>query len=130
VTGDVPPLTGRPVRQQNGGVRRLLLLAFGLSLLLWTTASPADAVLRQDVASMSGGACALVPDAGDTGGTDQQWRARHQTIAVTAWKVVPVHAGLATALVLGPGDWSRRVSAPDPPVRPAPRYLRHTPLLI
>jgi hypothetical protein len=118
VTGDVPPLTGRPVRQQNGGVRRLLLLAFGLSLLLWTTASPADAVLPQDVAS------------GDTGGTDQQWRARHQTIAVTAWKVVPVHAGLATALVLGPGDWSRRVSAPDPPVRPAPRYLRHTPLLI
>jgi hypothetical protein len=83
---------------------------------------------------MSGVGCSLV--AGDThspGESDQHWRAQHHTIAAvteSVWKSAVVHADLAASRTAMPFDVAPATSSPDPPVRSAPLYLRHTPLLI
>jgi hypothetical protein len=112
---------------------RYTLLALAAAVLLWTAASaapmaPSDAVTM----SASTAACHLT-DAPAPDDSDGQWRGLHYPVAAIAesvWKSAPIHAELAAgrgALVF---DLAHTVSSPDPPVRSAPHYLRHTPLLI
>ncbi len=111
-----------------------MLLAIGLSALLWT----ADARTRQataaDVFTMSGAGSGQV--AGDSHGqseSDRQWRARQHTVAAVTespWKSAPVHASLAATPSPRTFDPACAASSPDPPACSALPYLRHTPLLI
>ena len=123
-----------PVTGQNGRVRRLLLLAMGLSALLWTAAARTGSVPPDDILTMSGvGSCLLAADSHGPSDSDQQWRARHHTIAAvteSVWKSAPVHAALAATPSAQAFETARAAGSPDPPVRSAPHYLRHTPLLI
>jgi hypothetical protein len=67
------------------------------------------------------------------GDADQHWRAQHHAIAAvteSVWKSSLVHAALAATPSARPFDTRRVDNSPDPPLRFAPRYLRHTPLLI
>lgn len=113
-------------------MRRLLLLAFGLSVLLWTAA--ARPVQAHDMVSMSGvGSSAVAADPSTPVDSDLQWRAAHGAlgpITESLWKSAPVHAALAATRTPHLFDTTRTVSAPDPPAVSAPPYLRHTPLLI
>jgi hypothetical protein len=113
-------------------VRRLLLIAIGLSILLWTAAArPGQA---HGIVAMPGvGACALSADPSTPVDSDLQWRAAHGAlgpITESVWKSAPVHAALAATRTPHLFDTTRTVSAPDPPASAAPPYLRHTPLLI
>lgn len=109
-----------------------MLLAIGLSALLWTVAARTGPVPVQNVVAMSA-ADAVSADSPTPLDSDLQWRAAHDAIGPiteSVWKSSPVHAALAAtrtphffASILPP-------SAPDPPAAKAPTYLRHTPLLI
>jgi hypothetical protein len=111
-----------------------MLLAIGLSALLWT----ADARTRQataaDVFTMSGAGSGQV--AGDSPGpsdSDRQWRAQQHTVAAVTeslWKSAPVHAAIAATPAPRTFDPEHAASSPDPPVLSSLPYLRHTPLLI
>jgi hypothetical protein len=83
---------------------------------------------------MSGAGSCLVAGASRTpSDSDQQWRAQHHTVAAvteSVWKSAPVHAALAAALAPRAFDTAHASTPQDPPVRSAPLYLRHTPLLI
>jgi hypothetical protein len=121
------------VTSQNGLVRRLVLLAIGLSVLLWIAIARAGQVPPDDIITMSVGSSLLACDSHGPSDSDQQWQAQHHTIAAvteSVWKSALVHAELATTHSAGTFDTARAVSSPDPPVRSAPHYLRHTPLLI
>jgi hypothetical protein len=122
-----------PVTRQNGFVRRLILLAIGLSALLWT-ASARTAVAPSDIVTMlEAGSCLLAADSHGPSDQDQQWTALHHTIAAVTesmWKSAPVHAALAATRATCVSNPAHTVSSADPPVRSAPQYLRHTPLLI
>lgn len=119
---------------QNGLVRRLTLLAIGLSALLWTAAARPETVPPGGIITMlDAGSCQLTGDSQRPGDSNRQWRAQQQTIAAvteSVWKNALVHAALAATpapLVFEP---SLAASSPDPPVCSTPPYLRHTPLLI
>jgi hypothetical protein len=110
-----------------------LILAIGLSALLWATAARTGPVPSDAVASVaSADACAVTGDSPD-GEPDQQWRNAHHAIAVvteSVWKSSPVHAGLGATRVARLFEIARFVSSPAPPAASTPHYLRHTPLLI
>jgi hypothetical protein len=114
-------------------VRRLTLLAIGLSALLWTAGARPLSDPRAGITTIDVGSCQLAGDSHRPSDSDRQWRAQQQTIAAvteSVWKTALVHAALAAApapLVFEP---SLAASSPDPPVRSALPYLRHTPLLI
>jgi hypothetical protein len=122
------------VTSQNGLVRRLILLAIGLSALLWTAAARTGPVAPDDIIASSGvGSCLVAGDSHSPSDSDLQWRAQHHTIAAVTesiWKSALVHAELAASGSARVFDAARAASSPDPPVRSAPHYLRHTPLLI
>ena len=115
-------------------MRRLILLAIGLSALLWAASARTGAVQQDDVNAMSGaGACLLASDSQGPSDTDQQWRAQHYTIAAvteSTWKSALVHAELAGTRSAPDFETVPTPSSPDPPLRSTPHYLRHTPLLI
>lgn len=111
-----------------------MLLAIGLSALLWTAAARPEMVPPDDISTMvDAGPCQLTGDSHCPSDSDRQWRAQQQAIAAvteSVWKTTLLHAALAATpapLVFEP--WLA-VSSPDPPVRSALPYLRHTPLLI
>jgi hypothetical protein len=111
-----------------------MLLALGLSALLWTATAGTGSVPPDDVIAMSDvESCLLAHDSHGTGDSDRQWRARHHTVAAVTesiWKSALVHAELAATRSARGCETARAASSPDPPVRSAPHYLRHTPLLI
>ena len=111
-----------------------MLLAIGLSALLWTVAAPTRPVPAAGMVAMSGvEACAVTADAPTPLDPDLQWRAEHDAIGPvteSVWKSALVHAALATTRTPQIFDTTLSVSAPDPPAASAPPYLRHTPLLI
>ena len=115
-------------------VRRSILLAMGLSALLWATTARMAPVPADDIITMSGvGSCLLAGNSHGPGDSDQQWHAQHHPIAAvteSVWKSALVHAELAATPSARTFDTARAASSPDPPVRSAPHYLRHTPLLI
>jgi hypothetical protein len=123
-----------PVTGQNGLVRRSMLLAMGVSALLWTVTARTGSVPPDDIITMSGvGSCLLTGNSHGPGDSDQHWRAQHHTIAAvteSVWKSALVHAELAATPSARAFDTARAASSPGPPVRSAPHYLRHTPLLI
>lgn len=110
------------------------LLAIGLSAFIWTADARIGSAPPDDILTMSGvESCLLTGDSPEPGDSDRQWRAQHQTIAAvteSVWKSAPVHAALAATRSAIAFDTARAASSPDPPVRSAPPYLRHTPLLI
>ncbi len=114
-------------------MRRLTLLAIGLSALLWTAAARTP-VAPEIAGAMSGvGSQAITGESPKPSDSDRQWRAPQATIAAitdSVWKSAPVHAALASTPAPYPFDLSRASSSPDPPARSALPYLRHTPLLI
>jgi hypothetical protein len=122
------------VTRQNGRVRRLILLAVGLSALLWTAAARTESVPADAISTMSAiDPCWLAGDSQAPSNSDQQWRAQHHTIAAvpeSVWKSALVHAELAATPSARVFDMAHAASSPDPPVRSTPHYLRHTPLLI
>jgi hypothetical protein len=115
-------------------VRRVLLIALGLSALLWASTARSTPVAADDVVMLSADQASQF--AGDPHGpsqSDQQWRAEQHTIAAvteSVWKSALVHAELAAASSARTFDARSASSSPDPPVRSTPHYLRHTPLLI
>jgi len=110
-----------------------LILAIGLSALLWATAARSGPVPADAAATIAGAdACAVTGDSPD-GDADQQWRNAHHVIAVVTespWKSAPVHAELGATRVARLFEIARFVSSPDPPAASTPHYLLHTPLLI
>lgn len=111
-----------------------MLLAIGLSALLWTAAARPGTVPSDGIITMlDAGSCQLTGDSQRPSDSERQWRAQQQTIAAVTesdWKTALVHAALAATplpLVFEP---SLAASSPDPPVRSALPYLRNTPLLI
>lgn len=117
----------------NNQVRRLLLLAIGLSALLWTAAARTGSLPAHDFVKMSAvESRTLTGDAPGPIDPDQLWWAQHAVAPTTesAWKSAPVHAALAATRSTCTFDTVFTVSSPDPPASTAPPYLRHTPLLI
>lgn len=110
-----------------------LILALGLSALLWATAARTAPAPPHDIPTMSGvEACALAGESGP-GDSEQQWQNAHHAIAVvteSVWKSAPVHAGLGATRIARLFEIARSVSSSDPPASSEPAYLRHTPLLI
>jgi hypothetical protein len=111
-----------------------MLLAIGLSALLWTAGARPESDPRAGIiTTIDVGSCQLAGDSHRPSDSDRHWRAQQQTIAAvteSVWKTALVHAALAATpapLVFEP---SLAASSPDPPVRSALPYLRHTPLLI
>ena len=119
---------------ENGLVRRRLLLAIGLSALLWAGSTRTASVPPEDIVAMSAvGSCLLTGNPQGSSDSDHQWRAQRHTIAAvteSVWKSALVHAELAATPSAHPFDPVRAASSPDPPVRSALPHLRHTPLLI
>jgi hypothetical protein len=111
-----------------------MLLAIGLSALLWTVAArPASAPVRDILAMSAAESCALSADSPTPLDSDLQWRAEHDAIGPvteSVWKSAPVHAALAATRTPHLFATSLTVSAPDPPSASTLPYLRHTPLLI
>lgn len=106
----------------------------GLAALLWTATARTGSVPPDDIITTSGvGSCRLAGHSHGPGDSDQHWGARPYTIAAvteSVWKSALVHAELAATPSARVFDTARVASSPDPPVRSAPHYLRHTPLLI
>jgi hypothetical protein len=114
-------------------VRRLIILAFGLAALLCAATTPARNA-SSDITGMSAaGNCLLSGESHRSGHTDQHWRPHHHTVAAvteSVWKSAPVHAALAATRSALSLETARAAASHDPPVRSAPGFLRHTPLLI
>ena len=123
-----------PVTSQNERVRRLIVLAIGLSALVWTATARTGSVPHNDITMSDTGSCLLLTgDSHGPGDSGPQWRAQPHTIAASTesiWKSALVHAELAATPSARAFDTARAASSPDPPVRPSPHHLRHTPLLI
>jgi hypothetical protein len=129
-----PPRFDRAAGSRHDGhVRRVLLLAIGLSALVWAvSARPATEASSHITGLSAGEACQISADSKRSSDSDRQWRAQQHTIAAVTesqWKSAPVHVALATASTRT-FEPSQAASSPDPPARPVPSYLRHTPLLI
>jgi hypothetical protein len=111
-----------------------MLLAIGVSALLWTVTAGTGPVAADDILTMSDdGPWAVEGNSPGPGGSDQHWRAQHHAITAateSVWKSALVHAELAATRTALPFDTTRAASSPDPPAPSAPHYLRHTPLLI
>ena len=127
-------LTVSPVTRHNDAVRRLMLFAIGLSALLWTATASLGPVSANDIVTMSAvESCQVAGDSHNSCDADPQWRAeRHPVAPVTesVWTSAPVHAVLAATRPPCVFDTAPLTSSPAPPLRSAPHYLRHTPLLI
>lgn len=112
----------------------MMCLAIGLSALLWTAAARTGSAPPDDIVTkLDAGSCQLTGDSHRPGDSDRQWRAQQQTIAAvteSAWKSASMHAALGATLSPLVFEPSLAASSPDPPVRSALPYLRHTPLLI
>jgi hypothetical protein len=123
-----------PATSHNGLVRRLMLLAAGLSALLWTAAARPGAAPPDDIIAVSGaGSCLVSGDSHDPGDSDRQWRDQHHpvsSVTESVWKSAPVHAALGATRSPHSFETAPSPSSPDPPARSALPYLRHTPLLI
>src|SRR5687768_10200102 len=82
---------------QYGSVRRLLLIAIGLSILLWTASARRDQT--HGIATISGvESSAVSADPSTPVDSDLEWRAAHGAlgpITESVWKSAPVHAALA-----------------------------------
>jgi hypothetical protein len=110
-----------------------LILAIGLSALLWATAARTGPVPAHAITTMASADASAVTGGSPEGESDQQWRNAHHAIAVvteSVWKSSPVHAGLGATRVTRLFEVARFVSSPDPPATSTPHYLLHTPLLI
>jgi hypothetical protein len=111
-----------------------MLLAIGLSAFLWTADARTRSVGSDHLSTMSGAKAGQVAgDSDPSGDSDFQWRARQHTVAAVTeslWKSAPVHAAIAATPAPRSCDPEQAASSPDPPVRSALPYLRHTPLLI
>jgi hypothetical protein len=111
-----------------------MLLAIGLSALLWTAAARPETVPPSGIITvLDAGSCQLTGDSHRPSDSDRQWRAQQQTIAAvteSAWKSALVHAALGATLSPLVFEPPLAASSPDPPVGSALPYLRHTPLLI
>ena len=111
-----------------------MLLAIGLSALLWTADARTRSVACDHLVTMSGAKAGQVAgDSDKSGDSDFQWRANQHTVAAvteSVWKSAPVHAAIAATPAPRTFDPEQSASSPDPPVRSALPYLRHTPLLI
>jgi hypothetical protein len=122
------------VNSQTGLVRRSILLAIGLTALLWMAGARTGSVPPGDILKMSGvESCQLTGDSHAPSDSDQQWRAQQHTIAIvteSVWTSDLMHAELAATPAARAFDTARAASSPDPSARSAPHYLRHTPLLI
>jgi hypothetical protein len=112
----------------------LILLAIGLSALLWTATARTAWAPPDDIITTSGvGSCLLMSNSHGPSDSDRQWRTQHHTIAAiteSVWKSALLHAELAATPSARAFDTERLVSSPAPPARSALPYLRHTPLLI
>jgi hypothetical protein len=113
-------------------VRRLILLALGLSLLLGT------AIARTvsgppDIFTIAGTASCLSSPSPTPGDADQQWHPAQRTSATvneSSWKTMPAQA-LPAGTRLGHAFDRERTSCFAAPVSGSTlHYLRHTPLLI
>src|SRR5688572_488514 len=85
---------------QNERVRRLIVLAIGLSALLSTGTARTGSVPQDDIITTSdAGSCLLLTgDLHGPGDSGPQWRAQPHTIAAVTesiWKSALVHAELA-----------------------------------
>ena len=121
-----------PGIDENDPVRRVMLFAIGVCVLLWTLVLGAGSAAPPDIPTMSGVDASLRVDAPPpSSDTDEQWRAPQTIVPGTAsvWTSELAHAELAATP--SPRVFDRRAStSPDPPARSAPPYLLHTPLLI
>ena len=109
-----------------------LILALGLSALLWAGARTAPLPAAAVTAVVSSEACAVTSDSPERD-SGQQWRKTRHAIAVvteSVWSSAPVHAELGSTRVARLFELAGFVSAPDPPAASTPHYLLHTPLLI
>ncbi|MGE3490890.1 MAG: hypothetical protein AB7N29_12865 [Vicinamibacterales bacterium] len=130
-------------------MRRMFLLAIGLSALLWTAAARTAAVdvasgfsrtsasAVVDVASgfsrTSEETCALSSGTDSPSQSELKWLAQLHTIGIVTesiWKSSLVHVELGATRSPRSVDISLAATSPDPPAASAPPYLRHTPLLI
>ena len=115
-------------------MRRLLFFAIGVCLL-WAAAARAASLPVAGIATMPGAGASLVAgDSHDTGDSDQQWQAQHNTVAgitgSSLWTSALVHADLATTAAPCVFATSHASGSSPPAIGSAPHYLRHTPLLI
>ena len=113
-------------------MRRVILFAIGVSVLLWTLGIGTGSAAPPDFPMLSGVDASLRVDAPPPSSDhDEEWRAP-QTIApgtASVWTSELAHAELAATP--SPRVFDVRVpSSPGPPARPAPPYHLHTPLLI
>jgi len=108
-----------------------MLLAIGLTALLCASTDRPGPAQPNAISTISGVVVAAEPQGSRE--SSQQWHPHRQTIAaVTAsvWKSAPVHAALAATRSARAFDTAVTDNAAQSPVRSAPPYLRHTPLLI
>ena len=115
----------------NGLVRRLMLLAIGLAALLCASTARPGSVQPNAISTISGVVVAAEPQGPLE--SNQQWHPHRQTIAAvteSVWKSAPVHAALAATRSARAFETALAGDAAPSPVRSAPPYLRHTPLLI
>ena len=115
-------------------MRRLILLAIGVALLLCTANVRTAGVPASDISKLFGVESSLRVGAPQPPtDADEQWRAPFQsTVSVSEsfWKSPRFHAELAAAPTPRLFDPAPVASSQDPPARSVPHYLRHTPLLI
>jgi hypothetical protein len=110
-----------------------MLLAIGLAALWGSAAVRPGSIQPGDITTISCVGSCLLAESNESRSSDRHWRPQHHTIAAiteSAWKSAPLHAALAAARSSAPFNSVGVASSPDPPVRSAPPYLRHTPLLI
>ncbi|MDP2319042.1 MAG: hypothetical protein Q8O42_06865 [Acidobacteriota bacterium] len=126
-------------------MRRLMLLAIGLSALLWTVSarpSPVEPAGVGNVASgfpvhrslgEGGSRTSAEADPDGPSQADLKWRAQLHTIGVVTesiWTSALVHVELGATRAPRAVDTTLASSSSDPPLSSVPHYLRHTPLLI
>jgi hypothetical protein len=110
-----------------------MLLALGLSALLWTASARPSAPADDGMARSAVGSSLLTGDSHGPAESDEQWRSQLPTIAAvteSVWKSALVHAELAGTPSPRVFETAHAVSSPDPPTPSTPHHLRHTPLLI
>lgn len=115
-------------------MRRLILLAIGVFLLLWTAGAKTRAVAAVDSARISGVDASLLVGAPQPPvDPDARWRTEPHPISAageSTWKSSHIHAVLAAAPTPRLFDRTRTTSSADLPPPAVPHDLRHIPLLI
>ena len=112
-------------------MRRLILLALGLSVLLGT-AGPRVASAPPDIFTITGAGSCMSAPAHTPADSDHQWHPAQRTTATiseSSWKTMPAHAAPA-GVGLDQAFDRARTGSPPSLARSALPYLRHTPLLI